>query len=182
MVAYRGGVAFAPQLGDTIGVVEANGADGARVTSVGGLRVDPWGHAVVPSLTPFASNDVELDPQGLPMNVTLKSTVQRAVPTAGAVVPLRFDTEAAGRAALLRMRLKSGEAPPFGAQVLDAGGNSVGTLGQDGRAVITGLMQAAGELTVKWDETAHGSCAVRYALPEQRKRDTTLPVLDVPCE
>ncbi len=165
IVAYRGGVAFAPQLGDTIGIIEAKGADGARVTNASGLRVDPWGHAVVPSLTPFASNDVELDPKGLPMNVTLKSTVQRAVPTAGAVVPLKFDTEAAGRAAVLHAKQADGTPLPFGAQVFDSSGNAVGTVGQAGTIVATNLTADSGQLSVKLSSAGTAYCKVDYSMP-----------------
>jgi outer membrane usher protein len=182
IVAYRGGVAFTPQLGDTIGIVEAKGADGARVTNASGLRVDPWGHAVVSTLTPFASNDVELDPKGLPLNVTLKSTMQRAVPTAGAVVPMKFDTEAAGRAALLRARLSNGAPPPFGAQLFDGDGNNVGTIGQDGRAIVTGLMGDVGDLKVSWASEQSGTCTIHYALPAQGKRQPAPTFVDTECK
>ncbi|MFC0398163.1 fimbria/pilus outer membrane usher protein [Paraburkholderia rhizosphaerae] len=181
IVAYGGGIAFAPQLGDTFGIVEAKGADGARVASASGVRVDPWGHAVVSSLTPYASNDVELDPKGLPVNVTLKSTVQHAVPTLGAVVPLKFETEAAGRALLLRVRLGDGTPPPFGAPVFDADGANVGTVSQDGLAVVTGLTRNEGDLSIRWDAPASKACTIHYTLPQQRTRDVLPALVEVPC-
>ncbi|KDR29053.1 MULTISPECIES: fimbria/pilus outer membrane usher protein [Caballeronia] len=49
IVAWRGGVAFTPNMSDTVAVVEAKDAAGARVANAAGLRIDPWGHAIVPS-------------------------------------------------------------------------------------------------------------------------------------
>src|SRR5262249_50004546 len=104
MVAYSGGVAFTPSLGDTVAVVEAKDAAGARLAGGSGLRVDRWGHGLVPSLVPFAHNDIDVDPQGLPMNVELKSTMQKVAPTAGAVVKVKFETQNTGRTAIIEAK------------------------------------------------------------------------------
>nr|WP_254226595.1 fimbria/pilus outer membrane usher protein [Burkholderia glumae] len=64
MVAYAGGVAFTPSMSETVAVIEAKGASGARVMSGSGLRIDPFGHAIVSSLMPFQTNEVEIDPKG----------------------------------------------------------------------------------------------------------------------
>ena len=165
VVAYSGGVVFAPSLSDTIGIVEADDAYGARLTNGTGLRVDPWGHAVVSSLTPYMQNDIEIDPKGLPMSVNLKTTSQQAVPTAGAVVWLKFETENAGRAAVIRATLPNGEPLPFGAEVFDELGDTVGTVAQAGRIMAQALKADTGVLTVKWGNAPAESCMLNYALP-----------------
>jgi len=165
IVAWSGGVAFSPYMAETVGVVEAADAAGARVLTGAGVRVDPWGHAVVGSMTPFARNDVEIDPTGLPLSVSLRSTVQTLAPTAGAVVKVRFETENAGRAAVLRVTTADGAPLPFGAEVFDAAGNNVGTVAQGGRIILRALKQDAGELVVRWGDTADRQCALSYALP-----------------
>ncbi|MXN87558.1 fimbria/pilus outer membrane usher protein, partial [Burkholderia sp. 4812] len=76
MVAYGGGVAFTPTMGETVAIVEAKDAHGARVTAASGLRIDPFGHALVSNLMPFSTNEVEIDPKGVPMSVELKSSAQ----------------------------------------------------------------------------------------------------------
>lgn len=166
IVAYSGGVVFAPNMGDTLAIVEAKDAVGARVANASGLRIDPWGRAVVPSLTPFASNAIEIDPKGLPMNVELKSTEQHVAPTAGAVVKMRFETENTGRTAILQARTGAGKPLPFGAEVFDAQGQSVGTVAQASRLIARRLHANTGELVVKWGNTPLERCTVAYSLPE----------------
>nr|WP_308729999.1 fimbria/pilus outer membrane usher protein [Burkholderia glumae] len=165
MVAYAGGVAFTPSMSETVAVIEAKGASGARVMSGSGLRIDPFGHAIVSSLMPFQTNEVEIDPKGLPMSVELKSTTQHAVPTAGAVVRLRFRTEGGGRSVIMRIRTRDGKPVPFGAEVFNAQGQSAGTVAQMGSVVLRGVKANTGTLRVKWGEAASDGCTLSYRLP-----------------
>lgn len=166
LAAWGGGMALTPMLGDTFGIVEAPGAEGAHIAYARGVRVNSRGYGLVSSLTPFARNTIEVDPKGLPLNVRFRSTIQHLAPTAGAVVPVKFEVEATGQAAIIRARLRSGEALPFGAEVLDAGNNSVGTVSQGSRIVAHSLKQSAGRLTVKWGDAPSEQCAVDYNIPE----------------
>ncbi|MCY1410403.1 Outer membrane usher protein YraJ [compost metagenome] len=180
IVAYDGGVAFTPTMGDTVAIVEAKDAGGARVANGNGLRVDPWGHAVVSNLAPFSRNDVEIDPQGLPVSVELKSTVEHTAPTAGAVVKVKFDTENPGRAAIIRVQTANGQPLPFAAEVSDATGQSVGMVAQGGRIIARGLKKDAGELTARWGEGE--ACKLSYALPALEKGQVqSLVQLDAKC-
>ncbi|WP_283149064.1 fimbria/pilus outer membrane usher protein [Silvimonas soli] len=171
MVAYDGGVAFTPSMSETSAIVEAPDASGARLANGSGLRVDPWGHALVSGLTPFARNQVEIDPKGLPLNVELKSTMQHVAPTAGAVVKVKFETENTGRSALLRLATTDDKPVPFGAEVFDADGVSVGTVAQSGRVIVRGLKADKGDLTVKWSDAITSACRVSYELPALRKEE-----------
>ena len=85
-------------------------------------------NAVASSLQPFANNPIEIDPKGLPLNVEMKSTLQQATPTAGAISLVKFETASAGRAAILRARRENGAPVPFGAEVFDGAGQSIGTV------------------------------------------------------
>ncbi|MCY1336204.1 Outer membrane usher protein HtrE [compost metagenome] len=182
IVAYAGGVAFTPTVGDTMAIIEAGDAAGARITNASGLRIDPWGHAIVPTLTPFASNQVEIDPKGLPLSVELKATQQHVAPTSGAVVRLTFETVNAGRSALIRATGADGAPVPFGAQVFDAQGNELGTVGQGGRAIVRGLHDDQGRLTVTWGKGAAESCVFDYAVTDsQRSNAPWLLLPDSQC-
>lgn len=169
VVVHPGGVTLAPQIDLTspIAIIEAPGAEGARVSSSGQTKVNSLGYAVVTSLTPYRLNDVTLDPAGTSMDVELETTRVQTAPRAGAVVPLKFRTTN-GRAALIRATQPNGDALPFGAEVIDASGNSVGTVGQGGQMFVRGA-EDGGSLTVKWGESEHEQCKVNYQLPERTK-------------
>lgn len=183
VVAYGGGVVFSPVAGDTMAIVEAKDADGARIASQSGLRVDHWGHALVPGLTPFASNEVELDPKGLPVSVELKSTSQHLAPTAGAIVRARFETDNPGASVIIRAKLSNGRPVPFGADVIDAAGQTVGTAAQGGHVIVRGLKSATGVLTIGWIEgTNRQQCRLTYSLPVTTDtKSTTWTTIDSVC-
>lgn len=182
LVAYSGGVAFTPTPGDTEAIVEAADAAGARVVNGIGLRVDPWGHAVVSGLTPFARNQVEIDPKGLPLGVELNSTVLETAPTSGAVVRIKFETENGGRAAVLRLTLPDGSPLPFGAVVSNETGVILGTVAQSGRVLLRGLAAHNSTLFAKWGVDGNQSCVASYALPDSSARARgTLVVTDAVC-
>jgi outer membrane usher protein len=167
-VVYSGGVALTSQTGDTFGVIEAKDAVGARVATSPGVRVDTQGHAVIAGMQPYSLNIVDIDTMGLPMGVQLKTTEQHFAPTAGAVVKVKFDTENRGQAVVMRVRRLGGDVVPFGADVLDAQGNNVGTVSQGSRAMFYSK-QTGGDLTLKWGEGATQRCKLRYSLPETVK-------------
>jgi outer membrane usher protein len=181
-VVYGGGVAFTPNMGETSVIVEAKDAAGARVANDIGLKVDRWGHALLANVVPFSRNSVEIDPKGLPLNVELKSTQLQTAPTAGAVVRLTFETENLGRSAVLRLSTPDGKLPPFGAEVFDVEGNSVGTVAQTGRVIVRGLKSNQGEVIVKWSGPLAQSCHARYTLPEGAKGDpNAIAIVSTPC-
>ncbi|WP_250500410.1 fimbria/pilus outer membrane usher protein [Caballeronia sp. GAWG1-5s-s] len=184
VVAWRDGVAFTPNMGDTVAVVEASDAAGARLANGAGLRVDRWGHAVVSGMQPYSNNDIELDPKGLPINIALKSTVQRTAPTAGAVVRLKFETENMGKPAVMRVSQADGKPLPFGSEVFDAENRSVGTVAQGSRIIATGLKADAGTLNVKWGEAPEQRCAVRYQLPAvtDASKPNSISISDAVCQ
>jgi outer membrane usher protein len=176
LVAYAGGVAFAPSLGETVAVVDAPDAGGARLAGGSGLRIGPWGIGIVPNLMPFVRNEIDIDPRDLPINVELRSTMQRVSPTAGAVVRVTFETQDMGRTVIIEARQDNGEPLPFGAEVRDAAGLGVGTVAQGGRIFARGLKEDAGVLTVVLDTERDRQCSLPYRLAP---REGTAPAVSM---
>ncbi|MFM0272675.1 fimbrial biogenesis outer membrane usher protein [Paraburkholderia aspalathi] len=179
IVAHPGGVTFANDLGDTIGVVEAKDAKGARITNSSGVRVDNFGYAVIPYLTPYSLNTVEIDPKGIPLDVEFKSTSQQVAPRANSVVMIHFGT-VTGRAAVISARLPNGAPLPFGATVYDAKGQGVGAIGQNSRIFVRGVADE-GALTVKWGDAADEQCAFGYHLPPKGEDRGAYAHIDAVC-
>ncbi|WP_019467369.1 fimbria/pilus outer membrane usher protein [Dyella japonica] len=182
LVVHGGGVTLAPQIDLTspIAIIEAPDAKGARVSSSGQTKIDSRGYAVATSLMPYRMNDVTLDPTSTSMDVELQTTRVQTAPRAGAVVPLKFNT-VSGRAALIRAKQPNGDALPFGAEVLDASGNSVGTVGQGGQMFVRGA-EDGGTLLVRWGDSVHEQCKVQYQLPARAKgQASSLQSADAVC-
>ncbi|WP_321872695.1 fimbria/pilus outer membrane usher protein [Burkholderia ubonensis] len=177
IVAHPGGVTLSQPLSETFGIVEAPGADGARVTNASGVRVDGRGYAIVPYLTPYSMNTVELDPKGLSTDVELRETSQQIAPRAGAVPLLTFKTEY-GRSALVSARQANGAPLPFGAVVVDETGKEIGVVGQASRILARGLNDG-GTLTVRWGADDSSMCRIAYELPTVKRQRTAAAVQQV---
>lgn len=171
IVAHAGGVTFAPELGDTIGIVQAPDAQGARINGNHSAQVGKNGYAVVPHLTPYRQNVVELDPLGLSVDVELKTAAQNVAPRAGSVVKLQFDT-VSGQALLITALREDGSPMPFGSDVFDEDGNSIGIVGQGGKAFVR-VARDQGVLTVKWGSNDDASCQLQYGVGNQPKTEGT---------
>ena len=157
LVVHREGLTFAPPLGDTIALVSAPGAHGARIGH-GTTRIGRNGFGVVPHLTPYRMNAINIDPAESSMDVQFSSTSSTRAPTAGAAVRVAFDSTAA-RATLIETTVPGGMHLPFGADVLDLAGQSIGLVGQSGRIFI----QREAELSegrVNWGDSNSMQCHV----------------------
>jgi len=162
IVAHPGGVTLSSELGDTLGIVQAPDAKGARVNGNHSSQVDANGFAVVPHLTAYRNNVVELDPKDLSVNVELKTASKNVAPRAGSVVLLGFET-VSGQALLITAVREDGSPLPFGADVFDENGDSVGMVGQGGKAFVR-VAGKQGQLMVKWGASATASCRLSYDL------------------
>ena len=165
LVAHPDGVTFAAELGDTIGIVQAPDALGARINGNHSAQVGNSGFAVVPHLTPYRQNVVELDPRDLSVDVELKTAAQNVAPRAGSVVKVQFET-VSGQALLITARREDGSPLPFGADVFDEDDASVGVVGQGGKAFVR-VPRTQGQLTVRWGSSARATCRLRYHLDVQ---------------
>ena len=183
VVVHPGGITFGQPMGDTVAIVDAKDAAGARVINASGVRVDNGGYALVPYMTPFALNTIQIDPKGLPLNVQLDATSAQVAPHAGSVVMVKFKTEE-GRTVVFRIRQPGSQPIPFGADIMDEANNSVGVIGQGGRALVRGVKDS-GKLNVQWklDDTSPMSCGFSYRLKPVDKKATIdgLEIIDATC-
>lgn len=183
LLVHAGGVTFGQPTGDTVALVHAPGASGARVQNAPGIRIDDNGYALVPYLAPYQLDTVRIDPEGLPLGVQLEATSARVAPYAGAVVKVDFKTHY-GRALIARIHRTDGRPVPFGAQVLGAANNPLGTVGQSG-LVLLRLRDAdhGGQFRAQWND-AQGTvqtCSFAYAPPQSGTDATAHRQIQATC-
>lgn len=162
VIAWQSGVVMTPYTGNTFAVVEAKDARGAKVGSYSGIRIDRWGHAAIPYLNPYEMNEITIDPKGISYDVELENTSVKVAPYAGAVSKIVFKTNK-GTPLLITASRAGGDDIPFGADVLDSKGNSIGSVGQMGQ-IYARVEQQSDTLTVKWGNSAAQRCQVKYLL------------------
>lgn len=162
VVAWQNGVVFTPIMGDTMAIIEADDAAGARITNNNSLSLNRYGKAAVPYLTPYRQNTIELDPKGLSNDISLDVTSQNIVPTAGAVVLMKYKTDV-GHSMLLALSHPTEELP-FGSAIMDENNRSVGYVTQGGQAFVR-VKNETGKLHVKWGGHGKQTCSFAYVLP-----------------
>lgn len=179
-IAWRNGIVLTPIMGDTMAVIEAENAGGAKITSNSSLRLNNSGKAAVPYLTPYRQNTIELDPKGLSNDVSLDVTSQNSVPTAGAVVLMKYKTDT-GHSALLNIN-HSGEVLPFGSSIYDETDNNVGYITQGGQGFVR-VKNESGRLYVQWGNNGSQRCSFHYQLPQKRTTSINdMPLINAVCQ
>lgn len=181
VVAHAGGVTLGPPVGMAAALVEAKGAEGARIINGQGARIDSHGYALLPSLTPYRLNTVAVDPQGMSDDAELESTSEEVVPRADALMLVRIKTKQ-GRPVFASMEGLDGVGLPMGADVFDSAGNSVGTVGQGGLAFLRGV-EGTGTLTAKWGMGPGEQCVLPYSIspPMAGERPSMLTRVKLRC-
>ncbi|MDR5020131.1 fimbria/pilus outer membrane usher protein [Yersinia rochesterensis] len=164
-VIHSKGVTLGPYLGETFGLIEADGAQGATVRNAQGARIDNNGFALVPSLTPYNYNTVGLDTKGINRNTELKENQGRVVPYAGAAVKVKFET-LTGYAVLIQTQTADGEGLPLGADVFNSKDELVGMVGQ-GNQIYARVKDNKGSLYVRWGENSTEQCELPYNFASQ---------------
>lgn len=177
-VAHSGGVTTGPYLGDTFALVEAKGAEGAKIFSSQQTVIDSHGYALVPAVTPYRYNRISLDPQGMEGDAELIDSEKQIAPVAGSGVKVVFRTRT-GNALLISSRFKDGQPVPLGADVVDEHGEIIGMVGQGGQIYVR-TENMNGKLIVQWGDSAEDSCSLSYQVPES-KQNQTLVKLAAEC-
>jgi outer membrane usher protein len=171
LLVHSGGVVLSPEQGETMALIEADGAAGAYLANGQGNLLDGDGYALTTGLTPYRNNSIGIDPTGLSADVELQMTLQQVAPRRGAIVKLVYPT-VVGKATLLQ--LAESDEIPFGADVIDDNGKSVALVGQGGIVFFRGEHKG---LRVTWGQQSGQSCQLRIdpveEQPNQLYRQTT---------
>ncbi|MDN0123220.1 fimbria/pilus outer membrane usher protein [Yersinia aleksiciae] len=183
---HSGGVTLGPYLSDTFALIEAKGASGAKVMYGQGARIDHFGYALVPTLTPYRYNTITLDPDGMDFNTELQDGERQIAPYAGSTVKVTFRT-LSGYPVLITVRLADGSQLPMGTVVYSADNghddnsqeHQVGMVGQASQAYLR-AENPRGTLILAWGDAADERCKLDYDLGAP-KNDQQLYKLDALC-
>lgn len=183
LVVHPEGVTLGRMFGESVAVVSAPGASDTRVL-IGNVRTDSRGYALVPYLSNYQRNNIDLDPSTLPDNVDLSRSSTNVYPTQGAVVIAHFDARIGYQ---VLFTLQHGASPvPFGAfAALESPGSEpiTGIVGDDGQLYVSGLPEK-GRLLVSWGHAVEQQCKVTYSLSNAPPSPDNSPVrfLTARCE
>ncbi|MBF7686133.1 fimbrial biogenesis outer membrane usher protein [Acinetobacter sp. B10A] len=175
VVLHQGGLQLGPEQGQTMTIVYAPNAVGAKVNNLSGLRINKAGYAVLPYLTPYRINDVTLDPQEMSDSVELQETTQRIAPYAGAITQVSFSTKT-GYAIYIHAKRADQNTLPFAAEVLNQHGDVIGLVGQGSLAYIRSHL-LKDQVTVKWGDDISQQCQIKYDIHQEKTLSQTSMVM-----
>ncbi|WP_311748218.1 fimbria/pilus outer membrane usher protein [Proteus penneri] len=160
LVAHSGGVVLGQQLGETSAIVNIPEASDVAVLNQAGVETNSYGYALVPYITPYRKNTIDIDTSALPENTELALTTQTVSPSRGALVKANFSANV-GYRALIALTLENGELVPFGAQVIFKDNPQLNNIvGNDGEVYLSGLGEK-GQFIVKYNNK---QCSANYNL------------------
>ncbi|WP_244466314.1 FimD/PapC C-terminal domain-containing protein [Dyella japonica] len=82
---------------------------------------------------------------------------------------------------MIRATQGNGEVLPFGADVLNEKGDTVGMVGQGGQLFVRGA-EDGGTLLVRWGDDEAKQCKVSYQLPAREKGESAaVQAIDAVC-
>ncbi|MFU2318885.1 fimbrial outer membrane usher protein [Rahnella sp. PCH160] len=165
LLVHPGGVTYGPYVSDTFALVKAKGAKGAEIKNGQGAKIDSFGYAIMPSLSPYRYDTVSLDPKGLNSKVDIQGGSQQVVPYSGAIVQVNFET-ISGQQVLINTTLHDKQMIPMGADVTDKDGKSLGMVGQAGQ-IYARINDRSGVLFISWGKGDAEQCKINYQLPAE---------------
>ncbi len=154
VVATQYGVTLSPPLGETVALLRVPGAANVQPEGFSNIHTDSRGYAVMPSMSAYHKNTINLDTATLDENVDIEKSGVTVIPTSGAVVLANYQTHI-GYRVLFSLRYR-GKPLPFGSQALVVeleknGDVAQGMVGDGGQAYLSGVPEH-GTLRVSWQE------------------------------
>lgn len=169
IVAHAHGMTLSQPLGDTFAIVRVPDTANVGVQSNTNVYTDSRGYAIVPTLSPYQENAIELETDTLPDNVDVALDGRTMIPTRGAIVMADYATQVGNRV-LFNLTYQNAF-PPFGAtgMVVLAGknkkSNTSGIVAEKGELYLSGVPEK-GVVVVRWQENGEKkSCRAPFLLP-----------------
>ena len=178
VLLHADGLSVGPYLGETSALLEVPDIGGVEVVNATGVKTDRHGYALVPYLRPYRSNQIELQTDQVGPEVEIDNGVTQVVPRRGAVVKATFASRKVSRL-VITARTATGQLLPFGAQVSDAQGSVLGTVGQAGQMLLSTHTQPQ-ILEVHWGEELTPQCRLMID-PQSMEQDQGYRLQELTC-
>ncbi|MEX5926860.1 fimbria/pilus outer membrane usher protein [Providencia hangzhouensis] len=161
LVAHSGGLVLGQQLGETAAIVEIPDAGDVPVLNQAGVVTNNQGYALVPYVTAYRKNVIDIDTSELPENTEMELTSQSVAPSRGALVKASFAANVGYRAIMI-LTFADGNPVPFGAQAIFKDNPQLNNIvGNDGEIYLSGLAEN-GNFIIQYNDKQQ--CQVNYNL------------------
>ncbi|SUC34137.1 Outer membrane usher protein fimD precursor [Providencia rustigianii] len=161
LVVHSGGLVLGQQLGETAAIIEVPNAGDVPILNQAGVVTNNQGYALVPYLSAYRKNTIDIDTSALPENTEMELTSQSVSPSRGAIAKASFSANV-GYRTIMVIRFADGKPVPFGSQAIFADNNQLnGMVGNDGELYLSGLAEN-GHFIIQYNDKQQ--CQVNYNL------------------
>ncbi|MFW0929380.1 fimbria/pilus outer membrane usher protein [Providencia sp. VP23HZSY-1] len=161
LVAHSGGLVLGQQLGETAALVEIPDAGDVPILNQAGVTTNNQGYALVPYVTAYRKNMIDIDTSALPENTEMDLSSRSVSPSRGALVKASF-TANVGYRAIMLLTFTDGKPVPFGAQAIFNDNPQLNSMvGNDGEIYLSGLAEN-GNFIIQYNDKQQ--CQVNYNL------------------
>ncbi len=161
LVAHSGGLVLGQQLGETAAIVEIPDAGGVPILNQAGIVTNNQGYALVPYISAYRKNTIDIDTSALPNDTEMELTSQSVSPSRGALAKASFAANVGYRAIII-VNFANGKPAPFGAQAIFNDNNQLnGIVGNEGELYLSGLAES-GHFIIQYNDKQQ--CQVNYNL------------------
>ncbi|CAI1194449.1 outer membrane usher protein [Serratia liquefaciens] len=142
-------------------------------------KTNTWGKVVVSDVNSYYRNKASIDLNKLGDNAEATKSVVQATLTEGAIGYRKFGV-IAGEKAMAVIKLADGNAPPFGATVMNSRKQETGIVNDGGSVYLSGI-NAGDTMTVHWNGEARCDVRLPTPLPPDLMNNLLLPCTSIPA-
>ncbi|NDL00494.1 fimbria/pilus outer membrane usher protein [Photorhabdus bodei] len=165
LVAYRSGILAANQVGETFAIIDAPGTANASVNGDKSMVTNNSGKLLIPYLSPYRKNAIMLDTSEVPEDAAeLIGNIRDVAPYSGAITHIGFKTDQR-KTFIFYAAQADGKPLPFGTEIVDSEGNSLGYVGQ-GSMVFLRVEKLPQQIYVHIGQLGEKSCIINNPQPE----------------
>lgn len=165
LVAYQGGILSANQVGETFAIIDAPGTANASVNGDKSMVTNNSGKLLIPYLSPYRKNAIMLDTSEVSEDAAeLIGNIRDVAPYSGAITHIGFKTDQR-KTFVFYAAQADGKPLPFGTEIVDSEGNSLGYVGQ-GSMVFLRAEKLPQQIYIRIGQLGEKSCTINDPQPE----------------
>ena len=161
LVAHAGGIVLGQQLGETAALVEVPNAENVPILNQSGVITNSQGYALVPYMSAYRSNGIQIDTSKLPDDTEMELTNQTVAPSRGALAKASFNANV-GYRVMMTLRFADGKQLPFGAQAIFQNNSQLNAMVSNNGEIYLSGMPEEGTFIIQYNDKQQ--CSVTYNL------------------